>query len=338
MVGDEDPRSPSRLGLEKLEIEERPQLIKISDTDVDGAQHVALFGKYPPYMGRRKIRKSTSTFPVFGLNAPDLQGSTATHELSPSQPPNGAISSPEPAVEAVADPHPTEASDLQHEAKLATCEDHCPSTPQHDSAGRLESDNSNLKGKEKEFNESVDHETNDDQNHNNLTVASAHASSIETQMDTNTKMANAASQNKRRPARVTKASKPKKTTRGWSKDQEGALAESVRYVVEHGGHDEDVLEMWEIIGERVRKVHNVDKSGTACRMWYCRKLRARIGFDERKTAKPENLVTCAQKPAAGSKRSRQEAEDGTDEEDGDGDDNDEEDGDEGEEDDDYEPA
>ncbi|KAK7532328.1 uncharacterized protein J3D65DRAFT_636473 [Phyllosticta citribraziliensis] len=94
-------------------------------------------------------------------------------------------------------------------------------------------------------------------------------------------------------------------SRAWTAGEEAALAESVRYVVENGGHDHPVLEMWEVIGRRVRTVHDVQKTGSACRLWYCRKLRAETGFDERKVAKA-NKVTCSQKPGFGGRRKKRD--------------------------------
>ncbi|KAK8180394.1 hypothetical protein IWZ00DRAFT_534232 [Phyllosticta capitalensis] len=89
-------------------------------------------------------------------------------------------------------------------------------------------------------------------------------------------------------------STPATSTRGWTPEQEAALAESVRYVVGNGGLEELVWQMWEIIAERVNEVHGVQKTMSACRNWYNRRLRKKTGFDERKTPNPDSLVSCSQ--------------------------------------------
>ncbi|KAK8237278.1 hypothetical protein IWZ00DRAFT_548613 [Phyllosticta capitalensis] len=97
------------------------------------------------------------------------------------------------------------------------------------------------------------------------------------------------------PDQSQKKEKKTKKSRGWSTEEQNALAESVRHVVENYGRDEGEWRMWEMVHERLGDVHGVEKTPGACRNWYCRKLRVVTGFDERQNPNPDRLVTCAQK-------------------------------------------
>ncbi|KAK8180381.1 uncharacterized protein BKA78DRAFT_363477 [Phyllosticta capitalensis] len=84
------------------------------------------------------------------------------------------------------------------------------------------------------------------------------------------------------------------TNKRWTIEENNALIESVRYVVSHGGHDEKVWDMWELIAERLEDIHGYKRTHKACKIWWGRKLRSVSGFDERKTPNPNRMTTSAQ--------------------------------------------
>ncbi|KAK7559929.1 hypothetical protein IWX49DRAFT_618613 [Phyllosticta citricarpa] len=291
-----------------LELENRPRTITISDTDAEASSHFVLRSQplaLPTYT-LRYPSVAPSNFRGLFRTSEEVQAEQET-EISPvpSEPRESRSRTPEPTHQMAPPLNPSPSPAVQ-------CAYNSPGTPLE-----IDSDED-----ESEIVVDAAASTNTTTTPN-TTTTTPNTTAAETRQDAATTTSSTqppSTPADSAPARAippasnaanTSALTPAPThpvtpspSRGWSATEEAALVESTRHVVEQeDGHSYTVLVMWEMIGNRVRGVHNVQRSGSACRLWWCRFLRAKTGYDERKVKK-SNLVTCKQKPYGSTKRRR----------------------------------